>query len=391
MYMKKINDVNNIKYIEDNVLHINKINKDVCGDYSLCKRTSSHTTFIICDGIGSGIKAHIAATMCASRIYKSIDLNVSLYTICENITASMHLSRTKNIPYSVFSIVRILNNGQFKILTYEMPLPIIIENTYAFNIKPRYFNMKNEVVSETSGALKNGHSIMLLSDGITQAGMGRVYPLGIGHDGIVTYTNKLLNEGCLISNLPSKIVNKAYEISGNKYEDDTSIAVLKCRSSSIINILTGPPVSKNQDKQIVDRFLSLEGKKVVCGSSTADMVARMTNKKVNITKMPTFLAESPSYSIEGMDIVTEGAITLNQLYNLLLESQSDFDSTSCVVDIYKLILKSDLVRFYVGKSINISHETLAFKQLGILSRRRVVKNIEEKLNRIGKIVVIEYI
>ncbi len=117
MYMKNKIAVG-IKYIETNIVHLNKNNKEICGDVSMCKRSSDSTTFILCDGIGSGIKANIAATMCVSRIYKSIEMGMSLFKICENIVSSMHLARTQDIPFAAFTIVRILNNGQFKVFTY---------------------------------------------------------------------------------------------------------------------------------------------------------------------------------------------------------------------------------------------------------------------------------
>jgi hypothetical protein len=386
----------NEKYIETCVLHANKKNNYICGDFSMCKRTLAHTTFILCDGLGSGIKAHIASTMCASRIYKSVELDVSINTICDNITYSMNMAKAKDLPYSAFTIIRVLNNGQYTVISYEMPLPVIIENNYATKISPRYFSMNGEILAETKGILSDNHGIMVFSDGVSQAGLGTKYPLGLSTEGVANYTNRILKEISLNKTdiFINKVLKKVYSISGKRFEDDTSVAVLRCRPSKILNILSGPPISKNIDKRVVEKFINSQGKKVICGSSTADMVSRETKKELKVEKMPTFLAEPPTYSIEGIDIVTEGTMTLNQLYNLMEDTElKDYDgdnSTICVVNIYKMILKADVIKFMIGKSENISHEDISFKQLGIISRKKIINLIEKKLNELGKLVLIEF-
>lgn len=404
--MNSLNELpENEKYIETTVLHANKKDNFICGDVSMCKRTSNHTTFILCDGLGSGFKAHIAATMCAARIYKSVELDVSIYTICDNITYSMNLARTNDIPFAAFTIIRILNNGNYTVITYEMPVPIIIENNNAFTLEPRYFSMNGEILAETTGKLMNNHGIMVFSDGVSQAGIGIKYPLSTSSGRIATYTNRILREVNIRNTeiFVNKIMKKIYNESESLLEDDSSVAVLMCRPANILNILTGPPVNKNMDGKFVNDFVKLSGKKVVCGSSTADMISRVLKKELIVKKMPKTLAEPPTYGIEGIDIVTEGVITLNQLYNLLSSINEDSeqnnpefnedyrqDSNICVINIYNLLITSDIVKFYIGKSKNISHENITFRQLGILSRDKIVNLIEEKLNNMGKLVIKEF-
>src|SRR6056297_2978230 len=101
---------NNNIYIDDLTQQVNKKSESVCGDYSLIKRTNEYTIYILCDGIGSGIKARIAATMCASRIDKLIDAQINLNDISKRIAGLMSRAKKEDIPYSTFTIIKILKN-----------------------------------------------------------------------------------------------------------------------------------------------------------------------------------------------------------------------------------------------------------------------------------------
>jgi hypothetical protein len=144
------------------------------------------------------------------------------------------------------------------------------------------------------------------------------------------------------------------------------------------------------DKDYVRKFISMPGRKAVCGSSTADIVARETGRKVKMLKMGNAFGSPPEYEIDGIDLTAEGIIMLNQVYNILGESIDDFTENSAVERLCMMLLDADVVHLMIGNAMNDAHEAMLFKQVGVRVRRTAVKLIAEKLREKGKLVIETY-
>jgi predicted transcriptional regulator len=380
------------KYIETSLAQRSKKTGDVCGDYVLTDRTSEATTTVLADGIGSGIKAHIAAVMCASRLMELIRLGFTLREACKKIVDTMHEARTKDIPFAAFSVCRILNSGHATIISYEIPGPILINNRLAAYLpQQRSFSMGLEMISEVNCMLEYGDAIVLVSDGVSQAGLGHLFRLGWGTTNACDFVNGCLMQGTALGDIPERIISKVREISGGRYGDDTTCLALYCREARTLNILTGPPEKKSKDKEIVPRFMEMKGTKVICGSSTAEMVARHLGVPVRTKNISEAFHKPPSYEIEGIDYATEGAITLNQVYNILEEEARNLETDSSVSDLFRFFHASDRINFIVGTARNSGHENIVFRQMGVFPREVIVRLLAERLTSMGKLVNVEYI
>ena len=377
-------------HINCEVMQEKKYNQNVCGDYYLIHRTAKQTIFILTDGIGSGIKANIAAIMCANRLLTLMQSGISLIESCEKVVAMMHKARTTNVPFAAFTIAKILNNGNYTILSYESPAPILIEGTDAQQLKQRFFTLSKEVVSEVTGLLKPNQSIALVSDGVTQAGLGIIKGLGWGTEGLLKYLNNKLKTSQDPKEIMQGTLNRVYELSQNIHRDDISMALLTCNHAKVLNILTGPATYKRDDKKLIDAFINNGGHKIVCGSTTAEIVSRVLNKPVEVVKISPAFDQPPQYDIEGVDIVTEGAVTLNQVYNILEESEDTYNKESCVSVIAELMKEADIIKFYIGGAVNPGHKEITFKQLGVLPRKTIVNLLVNKLKKMGKTVTEYY-
>lgn len=386
--MKPRNDNRNGKYIEDFVIQVPKKNNKVCGDYYFCDRSPESTIFILCDGLGSGVKANLSALMNASRLMELIRSGMHLYDVCKNVVNTMHKARTEDIPFAAFTIVKILIDGNYTVLSYEIPGPVIIEKGVVFAPVQRFLSMGHEVVGETTGRLKKGDCMVLVTDGVTQAGLGVGYTLGWGVDGFSSFLSEKLKAGISLELSVKDLVQETALLSNNAYMDDTTVAVLKCKDANILNILTGPPEYIYKDQEYVDEFMKSEGKKVVCGSTTSDIVSRILKRQIIKKNESISFSQPPQYSIEGIDLVSEGAITLNQVYNIFEENPDNFDEESVVTDLCRMIIKADIINFFVGNCINTNHKSIAFRQLGLIPRKSIVNLIIDKLKKMGKLVVI---
>lgn len=76
------------------------------------------------------------------------------------------------------------------------------------------------------------------------------------------------------------------------------------------NILFGLPLSPNYDLKVIDFFLSLSGFHIVCGGTTAQVIAKKMGKPLNVSLLYYDKDVPPMGYIEGIDLVTEGVITM---------------------------------------------------------------------------------
>jgi hypothetical protein len=379
------------KYMEITIAQEAKKTGRVCGDYTVIDRTPEATTVVLADGIGTGIKARVAAVMCASRLMELIRLGFTLREACGKIVDTMHQARTKDIPFAAFSICRVLNSGHATIISYEIPGPILIEKHLAAYLpQQRSFAMGLEMICEVNCILNNGDAIILVSDGVSQAGLGHQYRMGWGTRGASDFVNGCLIRRLDLNSIPDEVLRKVKEISGITYGDDTTCLLIACQEAKTLTILTGPAANRGDDRKIVKQFMEAEGTKVVCGSTTAEVLARTLKVSVQIKDVSNAFHKPPSYTIPGIDYATEGAITLNQVYNILEESPDRLEQSSSVSHLYGLLHTADTINFIVGTAKNPGHKAIDFRQMGIFPREVIVQLLAKRLQQIGKLVNVEY-
>ena len=379
-----------MNYIADYLYQKNKTGYLVCGDYCVCERTAVGTYYIVCDGVGSGIYANIAAITCAQRILEHLRLGTSLRMSCEMVASSMHRARTEKVPFAAFSAVMISSDNQFTVYTYEAPNPIYVQSGKATVLNPRMYTAGYEVIGEHVGKLRNGDYLMLMSDGVTQAGMGRGYLSGIGSNGIADYITRAFRANDDIDILMEKLIQNCAVINGGMFADDTTLVLLHSRKSAELTLLTGPPSDKAMDTEYARIVSEATGKIIVCGSTTMGIISRELDLPVEPLPNRDNPGAPPEFFIEGIDLATEGAITLNQVYNVLGEDLCGIEKDSSVKRMCMMLHEADVVHLHIGNAVNDAHENLLFKQVGVRVRRTIIGLISEKLRQMGKLVIETY-
>ena len=189
-----------------------------------------------------------------------------------------------------------------------------------------------------------------------------------------------------LADLPRRIHKNALRL-WEQGGDDCTVALLRSRPGHVVNILTGPPVDRRHDAKVVRNFLKQPGAKIVCGGTTAEIVARVLGEKAAVESNPTSLIAPPRFEIAGIDLVTEGAVTLNQTYNILDEDSDDFEEDSSVTELCTYLRNADRINIFQGRAKNQSNKSIHFRQRGLLSRDRIIPLLAERLRRVGKLVV----
>ncbi len=378
-----------MKFFEDNMAQVNKRNHPVCGDYCICDRTTADTIYVLADGVGSGVYANISAIFCANRLVELYRSGVSQREAAELVAESMHRARQEDMPFVAFSMAKILPDGQFTVYSYEAPQPIAVLDGRAQPLQQRFYTSYYETVAETVGTLQMGDSLVLCSDGVTQAGLGHGYGFGIGTEGLVNFINRKLMRGQNLTRFCHTVIEMTRSISGGVYEDDTTIAMLQCREANELTIFSGPPADRKRDAEFARRFRTEPGRCIICGSTTADVISRELKREIKMVNMDLSYGSPPEYKMEGATMVTEGAMVLNQLLNLLDEDPRNFVEKTPVERLCLYIHEADVITFVIGDAVNDAHTNMMFKQVGVRPRHTVIDLIAENLRKKGKLVVME--
>jgi hypothetical protein len=293
-------------------------------------------------------------------------------------------------PFAAFCVARILPDGQFTVLSYEMPEPLLVYPRLATVMSGRTLTLEQAVISESNGQLLSGEGILLFSDGITQAGLGMGLREGWTSQGVAEFLSARLGPSLPLAEVPDAVHGQARKLWRTAAGDDCTAVLISCRPGVTLNIMTGPPSNPANDQQVVDRFLEEEGWKVVCGATTAKIVARCIGRDVLVQEDDPSMLAPPRYQIEGIDLVTEGAVTLNQVYNVLDEAAENFEEDSGVTQLHQFLCLADRVNVTLGVAVNPANQSIAFRQRGVLCRAKIMPLLSEKLQAAGKLVVIEY-
>jgi hypothetical protein len=375
-----------VNFFSDTLCQRTKEGHLVCGDTFQIARTQSGTVCVICDGVGSGVYANISAVTCASRLMELWRCGVSVRAASEMVASSMHRARTEDIPFSAFVAAAVLPDGQFLCYTYEAPDPVLVHGGSAAVLVPRFYTAGFEVIGEARGVMGEGDALVMFSDGVSQAGMGCGYDFGIGSETVAAFINQSLAAREPLPAIPEKVADMCRAASQGRHADDTTLAMLECRRARELTLLTGPPSKPGMDRSYAEEFMSKPGMKVACGSTTAEILARELDCRVEMSVPGGSLGEPPEYFIDGIDLATEGAVTLNQAYNILDVPAGELTGNSAVERLCLMLRSADVVHLMIGNAMNVAHEDLLFRQIGVRIRRTTISLIAETLRRMGKLV-----
>ncbi|MBP7635467.1 SpoIIE family protein phosphatase [Candidatus Ozemobacteraceae bacterium] len=362
-----------------------------CGDVWSVERTPEATTVLLSDGLGSGVKAAVAARMAVSRMTELLRRGFSIRQAFSRVVHTMHEARGTDLPYAVLSAIRLLNTGEATVLSYEMPTPLYLTRNAAVPLQMRTITLDTELVGETGLFLEPGEGILLMSDGITQAGIGKTIKLGWATEGVRRFLDECRSGGEPMEAMARLVHDKARQYWEGPFGDDCTALLARMRNGIIVNILTGPPADPRLDGEVAGRFLQMPGMHVVCGGTTARIVARRLGRPLDMEPSPQSLIAPPAYRLEGVDLVTEGAVTLNQVFNILDADPVDYEPDTGVTQLCRALRSADRINILVGTADNAGHADIAFRQRGIMRRSVIVELLVERLRAAGKLVVPEWI
>ncbi len=372
---------------------LNKHREELCGDKVEVVKTKDSDIVILADGMGSGVKANILATL-TSKILGTMLLNGATIESCvETIAKTLPVCKVRKVAYATFSILQIFHNGEAYLVEFDNPGCVFVRDGKIIHYPYEERTIEGKTIHEYRFQVRLNDCFVLMSDGVIYAGAGELLNFGWTWKDMAEYTLKCTKRTMSASRLAAMLSDACNDLYEERPGDDTTIAVAKVIARKAVNIFTGPPKNKEDDERIIHEFMAQEGKKVIAGGTSANIAARILKKDIVTSVNYVDMSVPPTASIEGIDLVTEGALTLGKSISLLQQYESgdfdveffeELDKDNGASKLTKLIIEDCTeLHLFVGTATNEAYQDKALS-FELVMRKNLVKQIEEVVGKLGK-------
>lgn len=370
--------------------------EEVCGDHVQIARTPDTTTMVLSDGLGSGIKAAILARLTTEIIVTMLSSSAPLRDVIETVSGTLPICRVHGVAYATFAILQIQHtNGRFQLASFDSPPPILLKNGQPQRLATRSETISGKSIQLSAGVLEYGDFLALMSDGVLYASAGFAMDPKWGWDEIAAFLSNAAHHGCISAeDLVHAVMHETQRRYGDGAGDDATFVGVLARKPRTLIVFTGPPVDKNRDAACAERLLRFQGRRVVCGGTTANIVAEYCGNVPHTRPATAREGIPPTADLPDIDLLTEGILTFARTLDLLKESGGDprrlpHDRNAAVL-LATEFLRADSVLLLAGDSVNPYYQNPQLPR-SISIRRSLVNQVAEVLTRFQKDVSIEWV
>lgn len=377
---------------------INHYGEQLCGDHvDIVPQGDDSTVIVLADGLGSGVKASILSTLTSKIISTMMAEGISLEECVSTIAATLPICSVRGVAYSTFTIIHLINNEVAELIQYDNPHVIMFRDNENFDYPKSEMNIDGKKVYKSEISLKEGDIFVAMSDGCPHAGIGIAYNFGWNRDDIIEFLAPLTVNDFTSKTLATILIDEVNRLYGEQPGDDATACVVKIRKRAPMNLLFGPPSNRDDAKRMMSLFFSKEGKHIVCGGTTSSIAAKFLHKTVKTSLKFESADVPPIAEIEGVDLVTEGVITINKV----LEYAKDYlkDNESYTHWGYKrdgaslicrlLFEEATDINFFVGRAVNPAHQNPNLP-INFNIKMNLVEDLSKCLKQMGKKIKVSY-
>jgi len=379
-------------FYEFGLRQINKKREELCGDSVEFVTRPDMATLVFSDGLGSGVKASILSTLTTRIATRMLDEGLPLNEVVRTVSETLPICRVRKIAYSTFSLAQLYTAGEAKLVMYDSPPPFLVRRNKMQQLPYEERDISGKHIYDYSFGLRPGDWLILVSDGVINAGIGGAYPLGWGWEKVAGYLENHVHQALSAEEMAEKLSRVVEGLYEGPPGDDVTIAVIKARWRRIVTVFTGPPVERENDDRVVEALMSSHGKHVVCGGTTANIVARQLQRGITVDLETGTDAVPATGRIEGIDLVTEGTLTITKALEIIRSNEPN-DELELKVDgassLVMLLREADEIKVLVGRAMNPAHQNPNLPR-DLSLKTQVVHALGEELRRRGKEVEIEY-
>ena len=377
---------------------INHEGEQLCGDHiDIVDQDENSSVIVLADGLGSGVKASILSTLTSKIISTMLAEGIKLEECVSTIAATLPICSVRGVAYSTFTIIHLIDNETVELIKYDNPEVIFIRDAQVYDYEKHELNICGKNVLKSVIRLKEGDIMIAMSDGCPHAGIGLEYNFGWKWEDIADFMVGMSVAGYTAKTLATMLIDECNKEYGYRPGDDASACVVKIRKREPMNILFGPPKNRDDCNRMMALFFSKDGKHIVCGGTTSSIAADYLGKPLKVSLSFERSDIPPIAQIEGVDLVTEGVITINKVIEYAKDALADnalyeewnFKRDGASLISRMLFEEATDINFYVGRAVNPAHQNPDLP-INFNIKMRLVEELSECLKQMGKRIKVSY-
>ena len=349
------------------IVSLNKKKEKICGDYYtiITDPDSDSTVMVLSDGLGSGVKANILATLTAEMLSIMIARKVNIRTAVKAVADALPVCSVRNLAYATFTVM-VAEENEICLLQYDNPDVILLRNGKNVEYCRDILMFGEKEIHQSYFQFGEGDMLIFMSDGVTNAGMGKTTYAGWGREEVVEFCEQHYRDGMSAQEMSSAIADAGLVLNLDETDDDLTVLTVAAMKKNIVNIMVGPPADREDDRSYFETFFQKEGMHVVCGGTTAKLVADYL--RTEVAGLPdSGTEEVPAMSeIKGIDLVTEGLLTLEKLVDYCDDFQEDRTYFNQIIkkkdgaaELFRVLFaEATEINFFFGNALNDNYTSL---------------------------------
>lgn len=373
-----------------------KHGEELCGDWVKVVATPEDLIVVLSDGLGSGVKANILATLTAEIAAGMLERKASIDEVVETLVETLPMCQVRHLAYATFAVLRIHRGREAYLAEYDSPPLILVRGGKPMELPARERLIAGRTIRESHFFLELDDYLVMVSDGYLHAGVGGLYAMGWGWPNIAIAVQRWAATRGDTHQLTGALRRTCLKLSNGKPGDDATCVAMWVRPPRKATVLTGPPADQARDAEAVARLMAAEGVKAICGGTTAQVAARILKRPLRVAWHGASGAREPKLPpvglLDGVDLVTEGILTLSSAVDRLQHAATIHDlppDQDAATQLARCLLNADQVHFIVGDAIN--PQQLADVVRGKPMRELYLDELIVKLRGHGKAVTVEHL
>ena len=387
-------------YVDTAYNSIHKFGEELCGDHIEQVTLDDCKILVLADGMGSGVKANILATLTSKIAATMLREGASLEETIDTIVHTLPGCSQRHVAYSTFTILNGFKDGVGDVAEFDNPSIFVFKNGHDVPIKKTKKEINGKTILESTFKLDEDSLLVAVSDGVVHAGVGRSLALGWQWKNVNEYLRDFSTKEVTTTSVTGSVLEVCQNLYENKAGDDTTVLAVKIREQETINLFSGPPKNPDNDYEVIKEILEAEGKVVVCGGTTASIVARTLGTEMDVD-LTTMTPEIPPVGIiPRIELVTEGVITINKALAIIKGYMNPEFNSKVLAKLHErnaasmlarlLIENCDKLNIWIGQAVNPAHQNESFP-MDFTFKINQLREMARLMENMGKEVKVYYI
>lgn len=374
---------------------LNKFGEQLCGDHvEIVDGEDGSLVVVLADGLGSGVKASILSTLTAKIISTMMANGLSLADCVDTIAATLPVCSERQVAYSTFTILRFAGGRTAQIIQFDNPHVILLRDGRPYAYPQDMVEIDGKKIYQADLDLMEYDTFVAFSDGALHASVGPVLDLTWDRWAIGQFLETMYDPNATAKTVSSLLAGECRRLYGGRPGDDTTVCTVRLRRRQTVSLMLGPSRDPDDEEGMLASFFAEPGKHIVSGGTTSALAARHLGRELD-TSLPAYVDPEipPTAKLEGVDLVTEGVVTLSRVVEYAQDYLGDnaryaewgYKKDGASLAARMLFEEATDVNLYIGRAVNPAHQAEGLP-IGFDRKMQIADQLSDCLKRMGKAV-----